>query len=413
MSLSSQNSRIDSSRTDIIIVGGGMVGLAAAAALVDSDLQVTLIEQSDLTSLTSQDWLSENIREKEAFDIRVSAINPENQRWLSTLKAWQNIPFVQQAGFEKMAVWDGDGSGHIEFDAADIAQPILGTIVENQVLRAALYQQLVKASNIRLVSHNEVTTLENMSDVVFVTLTNGEHLRAKLLIGADGANSSIRRQLGIGNTEQSYQQQAFVANVITEKPHDDTAWQRFTASGPVAFLPLPHPNLCSVVWSLDESKASLLKSCTTDEFGEQLAKAFEFKLGSVNVVSQVRAFPLSKRHSENYLTQRCALVGDAAHTIHPLAGQGVNLGFQDVVCLVKQILKQHHLQRDFGLSANLRPFERERKLQNYLMQNAMTGFKELFSQQNLPVTLLRNYAMSRLNQIGFAKQLFMRYAMGQ
>ena len=397
---------------DVIIVGGGMVGLAMAASLVDLGISIAVLEKSNFEDLSVSKLLSESQPDASDFGIRVSAISPGNQKLLTDWQAWNKIPSRRLANYEFMRVWDAQGSGEICFNAADVAQPWLGSIVENQVLRAAIYQALSAHSQVQLLSNMTVNSIMTEPDRVQIESACGRTLSARLLIGADGALSSVRQKLMIGSEQTAYAQRAFVANVRTELAHQDTAWQRFTPFGPVAFLPLPDPHLCSIVWSIDEAQAASLDDLNQREFAEKLGKAFELRLGQVELVSDFAAFPLIKRHSETYLSQRCALVGDAAHTIHPLAGQGVNLGFQDVACLSRVIAQQHQQGRDIGLTANLRPFERERKSENYLMQNAMSGFKWGFGQQSLPLTLLRNFALNFVDNQVDLKNIIIKRAMG-
>lgn len=397
---------------DLIIVGGGMVGLAMAAALIDTNLKIGVVEKQDFDLLVNKNYLSSEIPLAQEYDTRVSAISPANQAYLSDLDVWSKIPLSRIANYEQMHVWDGDGSGEITFDAADMAKPFLGTIVENQVLRAALFHRLSASNNVEFFVNQQIKSITTWQNSVDIELENQSVLSAQLLIGADGAQSTVRKLLAIGGSQVPYAQQAFVANVRTEKKHQNTAWQRFTQYGPIAFLPLPQPDLCSIVWSVDSVKATQLSLLSVDEFAERLMIDFESRLGSVELLTEFQSFPLVKRHSSCYLTPRCALIGDAAHTIHPLAGQGVNLGFQDVACLSQQIHEQLSYGRDFGLMANLRAFERQRKTQNYMMQNAMSGFKWLFGKQVLPVTLLRNYAMSAFDRNLFIKKTLMSHAMG-
>ena len=311
-----------------------------------------------------------------------------------------------------MQVWDSEGSGHISFDAAELALPYLGCIVENRLIRAAALQQVMAFANVKLLQENTIENIQQADSYVKANLSNGETISASLLIGADGAFSSVRRLLGVATTNRTYSQKALVANVETELPHQDTAWQRFTPYGPVAFLPMPQPNLCSVVWSLDEDRASKLSLNDPEKFQQQLAQAFELRLGNIKLITSPVAFPLMARHSETYLANRCALIGDAAHTIHPLAGQGVNLGFQDVACLSERIKYLLAKGRDIGLLANLRPFERERKAHNQTMLDVMGGFKWLFGQQSLGPTLLRNQGMRILDKSAALKREITRRAMG-
>ena len=401
-----------SSKFDIAIVGGGMVGLAMAASLAETDLKILLIEKQNLSELFPSNLLENKVVENQDFDVRVSAISPANRELLSRFNAWQNIPEQRLANYQQMSVWDGDGTGKIEFSASQVAEPNLGVIVENRVIQAALLKRIQSFGNIQCMFGFELDDLQVSDTNVEIRLSNHQIYKSRLLIGADGANSLVRQKLEIQSKQTPYEQIAFVANVKIEEDHQYTAWQRFTPHGPVAFLPLANKNLCSVVWSLDQELAEKLENVSTEEFVNKLQQVFESKLGKVTAVSKHFGFPLIKRHSQTYLKQRVALIGDAAHTIHPLAGQGVNLGFQDVACLSNLIIKLHNQQRDFGLKENLRPFERERKTENLIMQNAMSGFKHLFANQSMPVTLMRNFAMSALNNTPIAKELIVKKAMG-
>jgi 2-octaprenylphenol hydroxylase len=419
--------KFDRTAFDITIVGGGMVGLAMAASLAETELKILLIEKQDLIkNLPSELLTNEHINDAD-FDVRVSAISPGNRQFLTELNVWKNIPQQRQAHYQHMKVWDGDGTGNITFSAEQIAQPDLGVILENKVIQRALLKTIQGFGNVHCIFgdsqsgdgqtgdaqiENGLESIELTDDYAEISLTDGSHYKTKLLIGADGAYSKVREKLAIESNKSSYSQTAFVVNVKTELHHQDTAWQRFTPFGPLAFLPLANKNCCSVVWSLDEDKAELLKDVSTEKFVEKLQQAFESKLGKLTAVSKHYGFPLVKRHAKSYLLNRVALIGDAAHTIHPLAGQGVNLGFQDVACLSALIKKLITEQRDFGLIENLRPFERERKTENLVMQNAMSGFKHLFANQSMPITLLRNLAMSALDKIPMAKEVIIKKAMG-
>ncbi len=403
-------------KSDIVIVGGGMVGLAMAASLADTGLAITIIEKYCFDEMLKRNCLKPTQPGVQDFAIRVSAVSPANQQFLYNLGVLQRIPQERIADYELMRVWDGDGSGCVDFDAAEIAQPKLGSIIENETIRAALFEQVSQHSNIQILENKDIDFIEQQpvdsAQTVEIGLTDGTTLSAQLLIGADGAFSAVRDKLAIETYEQSYRQTAFVANVVCEHPHQNTAWQRFTSSGPVAFLPLPYENLCSVVWSVDDNKANQLADLAPELFTEKLSEAFEGRLGKLKIVSDFRGFPLIKRHASEYIVGRCALIGDAAHTIHPLAGQGVNLGFQDVICLsqsIKQLIMQ---ERDFGCRSQLRSFERTRKAENTQMQEVMSGFKWLFGQQSMPVTILRNWAMSRINQSSLIKNSIIKKAIG-
>ncbi len=397
---------------DIIIIGGGMVGLATAASLAESSLNILLIEKQPLDELLPFQRLMQKDADAALADVRVSAISPANRDWLKAINVWQGIPEGLKANYQRMNVWDGEGTGQIVFSAEEVAEPNLGVIVENNILQASSLRALESYGNIHCQFGDGVEQILVDQNGVDIHMEGGDVYRGSLLIGADGAHSTVRRLLAIGASEADYQQLAFVANVRCEMPHQQTAWQRFTPFGPVAFLPMPEANLCSVVWSIDSDKASSLQELSNEDFAKKLQQAFESRLGQVELVSDYFSFPLIKRHADHYLDERVALIGDAAHTIHPLAGQGVNIGFQDSQCLTRLVLKLNQQGRDFGLKANLRPFERERKTENLVMQNAMSGFKHLFANQSMPVTLLRNFAMSAMDKMPTVKQEIIKKAMG-
>lgn len=411
---------------DIVINGGGMVGLAMAVALADTHLSIAVIEKSDFSDLIKPKCLTKTAVSADEFKIRVSAISPGNQAFLSSLNVWQKIPESRIADYELMHVWNGsdpesniktdagstETDARVIFDAAKLAEPKLGSIVENETLRAALYDCASHFNNIDLIGDNQIESLHDLDHKIEITLHNKQVLSARLLIGADGAFSSVRQKMNIGVNEVAYRQIAYVANVKTEKPHQNTAWQRFTPYGPIAFLPLPQADLCSIVWSIDEDRADKLKNLSSQAFAQQLEQAFEHKLGKVTAISDYQGFPLIKRHAHSYLASRCVLIGDAAHTIHPLAGQGVNLGFQDVACLSQLIHQLVDKGRDFGLQANLRKYERESRVRNTIMQQSMSGFKWLFAQKNKSLATIRNWAMTQIDQSSVIKEIIIRKAMG-
>ncbi|MCW9017783.1 MAG: FAD-dependent oxidoreductase, partial [Kangiellaceae bacterium] len=291
-----------SNQSDIIIVGGGMVGLAMAAALADTGLSIKVLEKNKLSEL-SQTALSAQQKISPAdYQIRVSAISPANQRFLRELNCWQQIPSSRIANYERMFVWDADGSGQIQFDAAEIGAPYLGAIVENQLIQAAIYFQLQRCSNIEIIENCRIKSLVTNNEVAEVVLADETRLGAHLIIGADGAFSSVRQLVNISCSQSPYQQTAFVANLLTEKPHQNTAWQRFLRTGPLAFLPLQSPNLCSIVWTLDQSETGKIENLDKIELEKKISRAFENKLGGVQLVSEFRGFPLIKRHADRYLS---------------------------------------------------------------------------------------------------------------
>lgn len=399
---------------DIIIVGAGMVGLAMTASLAQQGFTVILVEKSDLNLIDDERYRvnTSNDLEPSDFDLRVSAISPGNQRFLSELGCWQKLAQSRLGDYEKMKVWDSNSNASITFDAATMALPKLGSIVENNALRNAILNQLKTLPSVQIMVNNEVAFIHPQESHIEVELSQSAVLKAKLLIGADGGSSVVRSKMNITCEASSYQQSAFVTNVKTEKSHEHTAWQRFTPYGPVAFLPLAHKNICSIVWSLDNDKAETLKQASQEAFKEKLAEAFDYRLGDILAMTEPQEFSLQKQHALRYLSHRCVLIGDAAHTIHPLAGQGVNIGFQDAICL-SHILKSLKVkQRDYGLVENLRMFERERKVENKLVQETMSGFKQLFGINNRLVNSLRQVGLSTLDKSEPLKQLIMKKAMG-
>ncbi|MGX5175534.1 UbiH/UbiF/VisC/COQ6 family ubiquinone biosynthesis hydroxylase [Aliikangiella sp. IMCC44653] len=395
---------------DIVIVGGGLVGLAMALSLQQSQLKVALFEKYPLRDIDTSDCLGSC--EAEQIDNRVSAINPANFNWLGGLGVTQHLPSERVSYYDKMHVWEADGTSQIEFDAAEVAQPFLGTILENKVLRAAMLKQLQAQGDVDIIDNVAIKAMLTHSSYNELALEDGRFTQCRLVIGADGGQSQLRQLARVQVNQTDYAQRALVATVKTAHPHQQTAWQRFTPSGPVAFLPLVDPHLCSIVWSLDNATYEAIADQLNTEFAALLARFFGARLGEVTLLSNVASFPLSAKHAQDYLAERLALIGDAAHTIHPLAGQGVNLGFQDVASLANLIAQLNLKHKDFGLRAYLRPFERERKFYNQATLHAMSGLKSIYAAQNLPTTLFRNLAVSQINRSSSIKSLLIKQAMG-
>lgn len=404
---------------DIAIVGGGMVGAALAGALADTPLRIGLFDNAPFSS--EQAPCSSEVL---SFDSRVSAIAPSSRQFLADIGAWPAIEAARVSPYTNMQVWDADGTGSIHFSAADIHAQWLGHIVENSVILLGLYESLRHAGNVSQVSPVSIDRFERLAD----DLQGGIRLHsqdrqswtATLLIGADGPRSRIRQLADFTTREWDYHHQALVTTVRTGLPHRGTALQRFMPSGPLAFLPLldksqqqgSGQHYCSIVWSADPECAANLLAMDDENFAAALGNAIEQRLGSIDWVDRRVAFPLRQRHAVDYVQPNIALVGDAAHTIHPLAGQGVNLGFMDARVLAEEIHRALHSERPLGEFAVLRRYQRARKGHNLGMMGVMEGFKFLFAQDSLPLRWIRNTGMSGINRTGFIKNRLMRQAMG-
>ncbi|KFI10042.1 oxidoreductase [Vibrio sp. B183] len=386
---------------DIAIVGGGMVGLALAAAFKDTDLRIAVIESrvpdSELTDLP---------------DVRVSALSRSSENILRNLGAWNGIVERRAAPYSAMEVWEQDSFARIEFDAQKLAQPDLGHIVENRVIQLSLLEQVKQQSNVSLFMPAQCSSMAVGESEAWLTLDNGHALTAKLVVGADGANSWVRKQQDIPLTHWDYGHSAVVANIWTAETHDRVARQIFTPQGPLAFLPMGESNMSSIVWSIEPNRAESLVAMSDEEFNKSLTAEFDARLGLCEVVGQRFAFPLKMRYARDFAVERVALVGDAAHTIHPLAGQGVNLGLLDAASLAQEVMTLWRKGEDIGTKRNLRSYERWRKSEAAKMIAAMQGFKDLFAGDNPAKKLARGIGMALVGQLPGAKDEIMKRALG-
>ncbi|MFM5598256.1 FAD-dependent 2-octaprenylphenol hydroxylase [Aeromonas veronii] len=386
---------------DVVIVGGGMVGLGLAAALKHSALKVLVVEGQ-----------LPDPQLGEVADNRVSALSLASQQILRHVGAWDGIEASRLQAYDKMAVWEQDSFGHIDFDAASLRQDNLGHIVENRVIQLALLKAIEGASNIQLLTPARAKSLQSGPAGALLLLEDGQAISAKLVVAADGAHSWVRRQADIPLTSWDYGHHALVATVRCAEPHEAVARQIFTPDGPLAFLPLWQENLCSIVWSLPAARAEALCACDDEQFNRQLTAAFDARLGLCKVEGARSAIPLTARYARDFARERLVLVGDAAHTIHPLAGQGVNLGLLDAAALAEQILQNHAAGEDIGLLANLRSYERWRKSEAARMLAAMEGLKRLFSGANPLKKLVRGVGLRAANLLTPFKEGVIRAAMG-
>jgi 2-octaprenylphenol hydroxylase len=389
-------------RFDVLIVGGGMVGVTLACVLKDSGLKIGLIEANPPADIHSDD----------PVELRVSAITRASQQIFTALDAWDGMAARRVSPFREMHVWDAGGAGAIHFDAAEAGEDALGHIIENAVVQRALWDVLAASGGVELICPAAVSALQRDGGMTRCRLEDGRELRARLLVGADGAQSRVRHFARIQARGWSYDQQAVVTTVATERSHRETAWQRFLPTGPLAFLPL-HDGRSSIVWSTTPQQARQLLAADEDAFCEQLELAFSATLGRIDACGERAAFPLRLQYVDSYVRPGLALIGDAAHTVHPLAGQGVNLGILDAASLAEVILNARARDEDLASLKVLRRYERWRKGDNLLMMATMDGFKRLFGSSREPLRWVRNAGLKLTDALPPVKQIIMSHAMGR
>lgn len=385
---------------DVVIAGGGMVGAALGCALGDSGLKVAVLDQRAPEPPPAQ-----------GYDLRVSAVTLASVSIFQAVGVWEAMKH-RIAPVREMKVWDATGKGSIHFDAAEMGEPCLAYIIENSLMQSALVERLHHFTNIHYLCPVEIEALELNPDAATLTLKDGRKLNARLLVGADGAQSRVRELAGIERYRHSLSQSSIVATVTTEKPHADMARQRFLPTGPLAFLPLPESHTCSIVWSADTPRADALMALDDAAFLAELQQALGDSLGRIQSIGPRAAFPLALSHAKSYIAERLALIGDAAHTVHPLAGQGVNLGYLDAATLAEVLLDAVAEKKDIGTTRVLRRFERWRKGDNMATVSITGGFRYLFSNDLPGVRELRNFGLSLTNAATPIKNLIMRRASG-
>ncbi len=387
---------------DVIILGGGLVGLTAANLYANSGFSVAVIEKQPMPTA----------RDDSAFDIRCSAISRKSQAIFQDLTVWDEISAARISPYSKMVVWDALGFGEITFDAREVSEPNLGHIIENSVMLKALQKKCQQNSEITVLSGLHPVAIEFHPDHVNLQLSDALNLQAKLVVGADGKHSWLRKNLQIETIEQNYQQVALVTTVQTEFPHQETAWQRFLPDGPLAFLPLNEPRACSIVWTTTPEQGKALMAFPTEMFNQELAHHFDYRLGKILTCSQKECFPLSRLQAKEYIKERAVLMGDALHVIHPLAGQGVNLGLYDALELSNILTNAKQKSEDIGCYSILRKFERARKGQVTATLFAMDFFKKLFGSTQSWVAGFRSIGLNGIDKFPWLKQKIIRQAMG-
>lgn len=391
---------------DIVIVGAGMVGSLLAALLKNTELKIILLERTPVTAPATD----------AAFEPRVSALTRASENLLRHVGAWNEIEKHRFCAYTQMTVWDADGSGRISFHARELGESHLGIMLENRLLQWALTQCATQSPHIDFRCPAQLLHMERLPSSWQLTLTDGSIIETALVIGADGAQSAVRNFAHISTQETPYHQRAIVTTVRTEKPHQYSCWQRFTATGPLAFLPLQtqesDDHFCSIVWSQDDAEAQRILSLDDEHFCKEIGFAIENTLGRIEWCDRRQSFPLTARHAHDYIADGVALIGDAAHAIHPLAGQGVNLGLLDAAVLAEEI--QRTLQRKIPWHSvdTLRRYSRRRRAHNALILNSMTGFKRVFGSQTPALVVARNLGLALSNRFLPLKLEFAKMAMG-
>lgn len=405
---------------DVVVAGAGMVGAAFAALLATKELaakEQAANEQGKslrIAILEARPFQMPDLSEH--FDPRVVALAEPSRQLLEDVGVWSQIATRRACAYQRMEVWESDGTGHIEFDCVEVRQSSLGHIVENALIVDGLLQKIEMLDNVDLLCPVKLTGLETTKDGVVISLEDGATIFTKLLAAADGAQSKVRELCGLQLRQWEYGHHAIVTSITTEAEHNFTARQRFLPDGTLAFLPLETEqgdcHQCSIVWSQQEEVAESLMALDDNKFCTALEQAGSHCLGKIVAVDKRYKIPLKQRHAVDYVVPGIALMGDAAHTIHPLAGQGVNLGFQDVITLMEEVERAVSRGLSPGDMLALGRYQRRRKPHNLGTMAVMEGFKQLFEDQPLPVRLLRNDGMSAINRLGPVKNLLVRQAMG-
>ncbi|HET9836223.1 MAG TPA: UbiH/UbiF/VisC/COQ6 family ubiquinone biosynthesis hydroxylase [Rhodanobacteraceae bacterium] len=386
---------------DLAIAGGGMIGAACALALARKGFDIVLIEAREPAA-----WRAED-RE----DLRVIALAPSSAKLLHELGVWEAVREARVSAYARMHVWDAMSGAEVHFDATQEGRAELGWIVENKLLQWTLWQALDQAG-VRRVCPGELRDFEARDDRVSLELNEGEPLSARVLVIADGAKSTLREKAGIQTRRRDYAQRAVVAHVVTEKSHEATAWQRFLPEGPIALLPL-RDGRSSIVWTLPESEARRMLLLDDQAFCEAVGVATDFRLGRVTETTPRASFPLRLQLAQTYATGRCVLLGDAAHAVHPLAGQGANLGLRDVAELAAVLGEARDADRDFASLHVLQRYARRRRSADTLDALSFDALSRTFAWRAPPLVALRGIGMRALDALGPVKRKLVEHAAGR
>lgn len=392
--------------TDILIIGSGIAGLSLATALGYEGFSVTVIDGASRPAHAPPG------KELSDWDLRVSALTPASIAFLESIGAWKGAVSHRAGPYGAMRVWDANGSGRIAFHADEIDVPSLGHIVENREILQALLQSAQTLPGVSFCWEHALEAMAPADPGWSVTCANGVQFHADLVIGADGARSKARQLLGMPTREWSYAQTAIVATVELDCDHAETCWQVFLESGPLAMLPLADPHKVAIVWSLDNAAHRRVADLSDRAFVDALNRAMGPSGPVAGSVGPRASFPLSQAHALDYCDESFALVADAAHSFHPLAGQGINLGLTDVAVLTEELVASRAGGLALSSAVPLRRYQRRRKTENLAMMAAMEGFKRGFGTLNPLAVVSRNLGLNMVDQQGWLKRWFMRHAIG-
>ncbi len=386
-------------QTGAAVVGGGMVGGALALGLAQHGFDVTLIEKAAPPAFDADSQP----------DVRISAISAASVDLLRGLGVWESVLAMRAHPYCRLETWEWE-TARVAFDAAELKLPRLGYMVENTVLQQALWQALEAHPGVTLRLPASVNALHRHNGQPLLTLDNGDELAVKLVVGADGANSQVRQLAGIGIHAWAYQQSCMLITVECEQAPGDCTWQHFTPNGPHAFLPL-FDRWASLVWYDSPARIRQLQGMSMEQLGDEIARHFPARLGKVTPVA-AGGFPLTRRHALQYTREGLALVGDAAHTIHPLAGQGVNLGYRDVEALLDVLSSARSQGEDWASLEVLKRYQMRRMADNFVMQSGMDLFYAGFSNSLGPLRIVRNIGLMAAQRAGVLKRQALKYALG-
>ncbi len=386
---------------DVVVVGAGMTGAAAALGFAQEGMRVALLEKAKPAAFDPQS----------APDVRISAISRASVELLQQLGAWQHVEAMRSAPYRQLETWEEPGS-NVLFDAQSLGLPELGFMVENRVLQLALWRECEKYDNLELVCPAQLVNLYRPQNqkTWCIELDDNRTIEAQLVVGADGANSQVRKMAGIGNRGWQYRQSCMLITIQTQQPQQDKTWQQFFLSGPRAFLPL-YDHWASLVWYDSPDKIRRLQGMSMEQLTGAVSEAFPERLGPITAVAS-GAFPLTRHHANRYVLDGLALIGDAAHTINPLAGQGVNLGYRDVDALLKEVIYAREYLQPWCSIEVLKRYQRRRLPDNLVMQAGMDVFYMAFSESLPGLKMLRNLGLMAAQRAGEAKKLALKYALG-